>query len=324
MSSTSESAVVESAAGATGNGEEQSGQNQMGLWLLVAITIFWGVNWPAIKLSVDEVPVWTYRAICLAAGALGLFVIARGAGLSLKIPRRDLNWLIVASLGNITGWHLFSAIGVSLMLPGRASILAFTMPLWAAPIAAFWIGEKLGGLRLAGLAVGLVGLGVLVLPDWEGLLASPGGPIFMLLAAISWAFGTVALKAHKFAMPTTSLVAWQMVIGGIPILVGAVLFDRDFAPGAVSSLGWWAVVYSALLPMVFCHWAWFRVVAIYPAVVAAIGTLAIPVVGVISSALITRDPVGPAEIVSLILIIAALFLVLVVPMLRQRRARARP
>ncbi|MBL8710030.1 MAG: hypothetical protein JNL25_12615, partial [Rhodospirillaceae bacterium] len=53
MSSTSESAAGDSTAGTVETGEEQSGQNQMGLWLLVAITIFWGVNWPAIKLSVD-------------------------------------------------------------------------------------------------------------------------------------------------------------------------------------------------------------------------------------------------------------------------------
>jgi drug/metabolite transporter (DMT)-like permease len=301
----------------------QTGQDKTGLWLLFAITIFWGINWPAIKLSVDEVPVWAFRAICLAAGAAGLFAVARVAGLSLRIPRRDFTWLIIASIGNITGWHIFSAVGVSLMLPGRASILAFTMPLWAAPIAALWVGEHLSGLKMLGLGIGALGLAVLVVPDWQNLMAAPWGPIFMLLAAISWAFGTVALKAHKFSMPTTSLVAWQMVIGGVPIFIGAFLFDHDFRPGEVSALGWWAVAYAALIPMVFCHWAWFRVVAIYPAVVAAIGTLAIPVVGVISSALITHDPVGWAEILSLLLIIFALFLVLVVPMLRQKKTGGR-
>lgn len=296
-----------------------AGSHQAGLWLLASLTLFWGVNWPAIKLSVDEVPVWTYRAICLLAGAIGIFIVARATRAPLLIPRRDLKWVLVAGLGNITFWHLFSAIGVSLMLPGRASILAFTMPLWAAVIAAIWLGEKMDGLRMAGLCVGLLGLAVLVVPDWRSLAAAPYGPLFMLLAAISWAFGTVALKAHDFSMPTTTLVGWQMVLGGLPIFAGALIFDGDFSPSGVSALGWSAVIYSALIPMVYCHWAWFRVVAIYPAVVAAIGTLAIPVVGVISSALITHDPIGWAEILSLTLVIAALFLVLVVPVLRRRR-----
>ena len=289
-----------------------------GIVLLVLITIFWGVNWPAIKLSVNEVPVWTFRTICLLAGAAGLFAIAAAAKLPLRIPRSDLRPLLIAALGNITFWHLFSALGVTLMQPGRASILAFTMPLWAAPIAAIWLREKIDGLRLIGLAVGMAGLGVLVLPDWENLSAHPWGPIFMLLAAIAWAFGTVALKTHRYSMPTTSLVAWQMVLGGIPIFLGALVFDGDFKPGNVSHLGWGAVAYAALIPMIFCHWAWFRVVAIYPAVVAAIGTLAIPVVGIISSALITGDIVGWDEILALVLVVLALFLVLVAPQLRRR------
>nr|WP_298682909.1 DMT family transporter [uncultured Dongia sp.] len=292
--------------------------NATGLILLAAITLFWGINWPAIKLSVNEVPVWAFRAICLGAGAGGLFAIARIAGYSLRIPRQDLRPLIIASLGNITFWHIFSALGVSMMLPGRASILAFTMPLWAAPIAAIWLREKIDGLRLAGLGVGMIGLLVLVVPDWASLRAAPMGPVFMLLAAIAWAFGTVALKTHRYSMPTTSLVAWQMLLGGLPIFAGAIVFDHGFDPGAVSTLGWGAVAYAALIPMIFCHWAWFRVVAIYPAVVAAIGTLAIPVVGIISSAIIVGESVGWDEILSLSLVVLALFLVLVAPQLRKR------
>ena len=302
-------------------GKQAAGESDAtGIILLVLITIFWGVNWPAIKLSVNEVPVWAFRSICLLAGAGGLFAIAAAARLKLSIPRRDLKPLAIAALGNITGWHLFSALGVTMMQPGRASILAFTMPLWAAPIAALWLKEKIDGLRLLGLGVGMLGLGVLVVPDWENLRAHPWGPIFMLLAAIAWAFGTVALKTHRYQMPTTSLVAWQMLLGGIPIFAGALLLDRSFDPATVSGIGWAAVAYAALIPMIFCHWAWFRVVAIYPAVVAAIGTLAIPVVGIISSAMITGDEVGWDEILSLGLVVLALFLVLVAPQLRARRA----
>ncbi len=289
-----------------------------GIILLFLITIFWGVNWPAIKLSVNEVPVWTFRTICLLTGAVGLFAIAAMARLPLRIPRGDLRPLMIAALGNITGWHLFSALGVTLMQPGRASILAFTMPLWAAPIAAIWLREKIDGLRTIGLGIGMAGLGVLVVPDWENLTAHPWGPIFMLLAAISWAFGTVALKTHRYQMPTTSLVAWQMLLGGIPIFIGAGLLDHNFDPATVSALGWGAVTYAALIPMIFCHWAWFRVVAIYPAVVAAIGTLAIPVMGIISSAVITGDIIGWDEILSLALVVLALFLVIVAPHLRRR------
>ena len=300
---------------------ESSARHRTGLILLVSITLFWGVNWPAMKLSVNEVPVWAFRTLCLVVGGVGLLAICRAFGYSLRVPREERQPLLIAAVGNITGWHIFSALGVQHMAPGRASILAFTMPLWAALIAALWAGEKLTGLTIAALAIGAVGLGVLVVPDWANIVSRPAGPVFMILAAISWAAGTVALKRYRFTIPTASLAGWQMLIGGIPIFIGAALFDRGFVPGAVSTTAWIAVAYAAIIPMIYCHWAWFRVVSLYPAAVAAIGTLAIPVVGVISSAWIVGERIGWSEIAALALVLAALSLVLVVPAIRNRGAQ---
>ena len=58
--------------------------------------------------------------------------------------------------------------------------------------------------------------------------------------------------------------------------------------------------------MIFCHWAWFRLVAILPAAVAAIGTLGIPIVGLFASALVLGEPVGSAEVVALVLVVGGL------------------
>lgn len=300
-------------------GQRGGRHGRAGLVLLCLLTVFWGINWPAIKYSVSEVPVWTFRSICLLTGAGGLFAIAAAMRLPLGIPRREIWKLLRTSLTNITGWHMFSALGVTLMLPGRASILAFTMPLWAAPIAAIWLGERMDRVRLAGLGIGLCGIAVLLLPDWRSLHAAPLGPVFMLCAAISWAHGTVSLKASRFTMPTTTLVAWQLLLGGVPVFLGALVFDSAFAPSGVSLPAWIAVGYSAIVPMIFCHWAWFRVVSIYPAQVAAIGTLAIPVVGVLSSSLMTGERIGGDEVLALGLVVSALFLVLVLPQLRRAK-----
>jgi len=65
-------------------------------------------------------------------------------------------------------------------------------------------------------------------------------------------------------------------------------------------------------PMIYCHWAYFTLVRIFPASIAAIGTLAIPVVGVFSSALILNETIGLNEILALILVVSALAVVLFV------------
>ena len=58
--------------------------------------------------------------------------------------------------------------------------------------------------------------------------------------------------------------------------------------------------------MIYCHWAFFSLVRIFPASIAAISTLAIPVVGVFSSTLVLNESVGISEIAALFLVVAAL------------------
>ena len=292
--------------------------DRLGLLLIASITLFWGVNWPAMKLAVGEVPVWTFRTICLVAGGLGLLAICRLGRLKLAVPRAELAPLVLVAFFNITGWHLFSAFGLVYMPAGRASIVAFTMPLWAALLAVPLLQERLSWSTLAGLGVGMIGMAVLVIPDWQAIAAAPLGIVFMLLAALSWATGTVLLKRFRWSMPTSVLAGWQLLLGGLPVILGALLLDRGFDPMAVSGTAWAATLYAALIPMIYCHWAWFRVVGIYPAAVAAVGTLAIPVLGVLSSSLALGEPVGLDIVLSLVLVIAGLVLVLILPSLRRR------
>ena len=145
---------------------------------------------------------------------------------------------------------------------------------------------------------------------------APLGALFMLLAALSWAVGTIVIKRFDWTVPTTTLVGWQLLAGALPVTSGALLLEAPPAFGELSAEVLAALVYVFLFPMVFCQWAFFRTVRLFPAGIAAIGTLAIPVVGVFSSALILGEAAGLPEFAALLLICAALFGVLVVPALR--------
>ena len=87
-------------------------QDRSGPWLLAGITLFWGLNFVTIKYSVAEVPIWTFRTICLLTGGFGLLGIAKAVGFSLRVPRAEWRPLVIAAIGNITGWHIFSAWGL--------------------------------------------------------------------------------------------------------------------------------------------------------------------------------------------------------------------
>lgn len=266
-----------------------------------------------MKIALGEIPVWTFRTICLSVGGLSLLAIGRMSGASIRLPRREIPGVLVCSLFAMTGWHLFSGYGLSMLPAGRAAIIAFTMPIWAALLSSVLLKERLTARKLLGLALGMAGLGLLIGPDLKVVSEVPLGAFLMLGAAISWALGTVSLKCFRWTMATSVLVAWQLLVAVPPIAAGALLFEDPLVALDISERAFWALLYVLALPMVFCQWAYFRTVRLFPAFVAATSTLAIPIVGVYSSALVLGEPVGWRELGSLALVCFGLVMVLLLP-----------
>jgi drug/metabolite transporter (DMT)-like permease len=288
-----------------------------GIWLLAALALLWGANWPAMKLAVGEIGPWTFRTICLYVGAGGLFAVALVRRIPLGLPRGRIAVFAATSFLNVTVWHVTSAYGLTLLAAGRAVLVAFTMPLWAALFGALFFGDKFTPRKVVALSLGLVGLGFLALPASDTLGSSPAGLGLMLAAAVGWGAGTVWLKASRFEMSAVTLTAWQLALGGVPVIVGMLALEvagigggtvlKNDAPSLAGLVG---LIYAATVPMVFCHWAWFRALEILPASLASIGTLAVPVVGVLASALLLGETVGWSEMAALVCVVAALALAL--------------
>ncbi len=287
-----------------------------GFLLLAGLTLFWGLNWPFMKLALDEIPVWTFRTICLLAGGGALLLIAKLGGRRVALTAAELPALAFCALFNIIGWHLLSAYGVSLMEAGRASIIAYTMPVWAALLSVPVLGEAFTWRKVGALLLGMAGMALLVGPDFLALGRAPLGALLMLAAAVSWATGTVLIKRIAWQASVTTVVGWQLLIGALPIGLGMVLFEGPPRLGEISALAWGATVYVVAFPIIFCHWAYFSVVRLFPASLAAIGTLLIPVIGVLSSALVLGEVLGLREILALFLVCAALAVVLLQPSAR--------
>ncbi|MBU2582618.1 MAG: DMT family transporter [Alphaproteobacteria bacterium] len=288
-----------------------------GFLLLAAVTLFWGVNWPAMKTAVAEVPVWWFRGMCVWAGAIGLLTIAKLSGASLRMPRNEIPRLLLVSSFAMLGWQICSGYGVLLMPAGRAAIIAFTMPVWASLLSARLIDEPVTRPKIIGLSLGMAGLAVLMGEDLLVFGTAPLGAFFMLAAALCWAVGTVLFKKYTWTPPIAVLVGWQLAATAVPISIIAVLFEPAPDFSNLSSQAIFSLAYIFALPMVFCQWAYFKVVSIFPALVAAMGTLAVPIVGVYSSALILGEPAGWLELVALALICMALASVLILPELRR-------
>ncbi len=281
------------------------------MWALLALlTLCWGLNWPMMKLALEGIPVWSFRGSCVVTGAIGLFMIARAGGLGLRIPEGQLARLAASSFFNITLWNVLIGYGLTFLPSGRSAILAYTMPLWTVLLSVFLLDEKLTVRRIAGVALGMAGLALLLGTELATLRAAPVGALLVLGAAISWAIGTILVKRFPIGLPTTSFVAWQLAIGGLPVVLGALIIDWGaWQPIALRpAVG---LLYNMLVAFIFCHWAWFKIAISAPAGVASLSTMMIPVVGVFSGMLVLGEQPKWQEYAALVLVILALATVLV-------------
>lgn len=280
-------------------------------WLLLAtLTLGWGMNWPMIKMAVTDIPIWTFRALCTLVGAAGIFAIARFGGHSLRVPRAEWKLILLMSLFNVTLWNVLVTYGIRLMPAGRSAILAYTMPLWTVLFSSVFLNEKLTRRRLLGVGLGMSGLALLLGDSLVAIGGAPGGAILIVTAAMTWSFGTMLMKKYPLSVPTTVFTGWNLLLGGVPIAIGALIMDPPhWKPiGMPAAIG---LTYNLVVAFILCHWVWFKIVTLAPAGVSALGTLMIPCVAIFSGMLILGERPGWTDFSALGLIVAALATVLI-------------
>jgi drug/metabolite transporter (DMT)-like permease len=286
------------------------------MWVLLALlTLGWGFNWPMMKMTLAELPVWTFRGLCVASGAIGLFALARIGGQSIRVPPAQWGRLIVISICNVTLWNVLIGYGLQMLPAGRSAILAYSMPVWTLLLSVFILHEKLTRRRLLGLVLGMAGMAVLLGGELSIMRESPLGALLVLGAAVGWALGTVLMRRYPIKLGTTALTAWQLLLGGLPLMIGALLIDwGDWHPiGLRATIG---LVYNMTFVFIFCYWAWFRIATTAPPAVSSLSTLMIPIVGVFSGIWLLGESPQWQEYAALVLVIASLGTVLIAP--RQR------
>ena len=280
-------------------------------WVLAGLTLVWGFNWTAMKVAISEVAPFTFRTLCLGIGSGLLFAFLRSGRESLSIPRDQWKRLVLIAFFTITCWNILVVFGLAHIPSGRAAILAYTMPAWAIPLSVLILGERITARKLFGLALGMAGMGLLLWDEFARLQSAPLGALLVLGASVTWAIGTVLQKKYPVRAPLPAYTAWIMLIGGVPIYLGALAFE-DFS--RLGEVGLWpalAVAYNVLFSFAWGHWAWIKLATTVSVSVFSLSMLAIPVVGVFSGMLFLGERPGWPEYTALAFVLGSLLTVVI-------------
>jgi drug/metabolite transporter (DMT)-like permease len=274
------------------------------LLLVPLLGLLWGFNWPAVRISLTEIAPWTLRAAGMTFAGLVLVAIALARGIPLAVPREQWSRLIIAGFLSIAAFNILLAFAQLMAPTSRAAILTFTMPIWATLLALPILGERFDRRRLLGLGLGISGLVCLGLPLIRSGQFSPGLAL-ALLAALSWALGTIVTKRWPVAAPALTIAAWQLLVGGVAAGLGMLVFEGLPVPKLLSPKVAAALSFHILGAQALAYFLWFVVVARLPAGIASLGTLMVPAVGVLGSVLLLGERPTATDWLGLALVVAA-------------------
>ena len=275
----------------------------LGVFSLAVIAPIWGYSWVVSKVALDYAKPFTFIALITASCAVCLFLVLLATRRSLRPP--PLGWTVAIGLLQTTLFNSLATLALSVGGAGKVSVLVYTMTFWLMLLAWFFLGERLYGLQWPAVALAFAGL-VLVVRPWDiggalsGILAGAAG--------LAWAGGALLVKLlqRRAQVDALSLTTWQMAFGAVPLIAIAVVTQSgwpDWTGAFVLCLA-----YSALLSNALCWGLWIFALRALPAGAAAMGTLAVPVVGVVASWIQLGERPTVVEAAGMTLIIAALAL----------------
>lgn len=278
--------------------------------LLSLLVVIWGANWPIMKIGLGHIQPFWFAAIRLALGVVSMVAILLPMGRLRLPPRQD--WPVVVSLGvlNMGLFMVLVNLALQVVPAGRSAILAYTTPLWVAPGAALFLGERLTRGKLLGLGLGLGGLMTLFNPfgfDWSDRDTLLGNGL-LLLAALVWAGTILHVRGHSWRAGPLELAPWQMLAGLVPVTAMAALFEG--APQSDGSFELaWVMVYNGTLATAFAFWAAVTVNRMLPALTVSLSFLCVPAGGLVFSALMLGESLSLTNVAGLGLIVAGVAVV---------------
>ena len=280
------------------------------LALLATLTLVWGTNWPMFAIALRELPVATFRTFVLSAAILMLYLMMRLRGESFAVAKGRWPHLIFASMMNITVWNVATSLAVLHIPSGHASVLAYTMPLWVALMGFIVFRQPLTGRLLLAILIGAAAVVALMVPNFASYAKAPQGLFWGLSAGFCWAIGTFVMKRTSWPGMGLSLTFWQVVASWPPIALGMVVLD-GWPRQMPSTAAILATVYTGAIPMALGTATWFTLVKLLPTQVAALSSIAIPILAVISGVIALHEPLSWLQAIAIGSTVISLWLALV-------------
>ncbi|MFT4116441.1 DMT family transporter [Bradyrhizobium sp.] len=277
--------------------------------LLAVLSILWGGSFFFNGAALRELPPFTLVFLRVAIGAAILLPLLRVQGIGL--PTSIAGWrpfVVIGLLNNVIPFSLIVA-GQTLIPSGLASILNATTPLFAVVVMAAAGEENLQMRRVAGVALGL--LGVIILRGWSAETRSGQGLGILLCLGGAFSYGLAALAARRLLKdsPPLGTATFQLMASTVMMAIVAGAIEQPWHLPMPGIATWLAVLGLAGLSTALAYIVFFQILRRSGATNVMLVTLLIPVTAILLGWLVLGEPIALREIGGAIVIGSALLVI---------------
>lgn len=277
--------------------------------LALLVVVVWGLNFVVIKVGLHNMPP-------LMLAGLRFVLVAFPALLFVARPKVPLSLLLGYGLTISFGQFAFLFCAIKFGMPaGLASLVLQAQAFFTIILGAGVFGERLQKKQLAGIALAVFGVLVLIEASLTGQHIPMIGFALTLAAAFSWACGNIFNKkimSHVSRPPVMSLVVWSALIPVIPFMVASLIFEGPAlmlqSLVSIDLTTILSLVYLAFVATIVGYGIWGSLLGRYETWRVAPLSLLVPVVGMASAALLLGESLSLLQLSGAVLIMAGLYI----------------
>lgn len=269
--------------------------------------VMWASAFTSTRMIVTEAPPLLSLALRFTLSGAVAILIALAMGQTWRgLTRAQWRAIIILGLCQNALYLGLNWIAMQWVEAGLASIIAATMPLMVAFIGWALLGERLRPLGVAGLALGLIGVALIMSARIQGG-SDMTGIVLCFIAALALAIATLTVRGASSGGNVMMIVGLQMLVGaGTLWLIAPFVEDWNVTLNPRLVI---AFIYTALVPGIAATWVWFLLVGRIGAVRAATFHFLTPFFGVATGALLLGEKLGPMDIIGVGVIMAGILAV---------------
>lgn len=259
---------------------------------ITLLCLVWGSLWGLVKHSLQVFPPFLFISARLIVAAITLILVQALLKRSILPARREWRKMIVLSVLVCFGFYATQTFAMQFVDSGLSAVLTFTMPIFVGVLAHFLLNERLNLQKTLGLILGVAGLIAIMWPQLKHIQfnLSVVGELLLISSGFFWATATVYIKKEFAEYDKIKLTIWQLLLGAVVLLVGALAFEPVDLNVWLDPLNASILFYIAIVGTGFAFVLWNWIVSQVDTFVASISIMSIPVLSLCFGALIWHEP----------------------------------